>query len=576
MWAKASIFRIGPFWPAGVTVFIPWGLSPAARRPETRLVPFSDSKEHVVGITGDWDQRITRRTLLKTGGSFAAGITLAGIASRPAFGQASFADNPFTLGVASGDPSPTGIVLWTRLAPDPLVPGGGVPAEPIEVRYELSKDEDFHSIQRKGSSVALPDEAHSVREEVDGLGPEHEYFYRFKVGDWISPVGRTRTRPPGDSMVRQTTFAFVSCQNFAEGYFTAYDEVADAEDIEAVIFLGDYIYEGRNTKIRTHMPLPEVQTLDDYRIRHAQYKTDKGLQRAHAAHPWLITWDDHEFKNNYADEDIDPDPPGGAAAVLARRAAAYRAYWEHMPLSRARKPEGPDLQLYRRFTWGKMATFNVLDGRQYRSDQPQTCLRRDPSGYCVESLEPSRTMLGAEQREWLFEDLATTKARWNILANQTAFAPLNNAAVGAPPRFTAGADNWEGYVAERQAIIDWVVEQQTPNFVVLTGDSHRNWVRDIPRHYTSLDNPIGTEFLGTSVSTGSDPDPVELEFSDPRNPHLHLRNNNRGYAKCTLTPDSWTTEYRVVGTVEQPTSPCRTLATFVVENGTPGAHLASI
>ena len=280
-----------------------------------------------MGITGDWDQRITRRTLLKTGGSFAAGITLAGIASGPAFGQASFLDNPFTLGVASGDPSPTGVVLWTRLAPDPLAVGGGVPAEPFEVRYELSQDEDFHAIVRKGSTVALPDEAHSVRAEIHGLGPEHHYFYRFKVGDWISPVGRTRTRPPGNSMVRKVTFAFVSCQNFAEGYFTPYHEVADAEDIETVIFLGDYIYEGRNTTIRTHMPQREVRTLDDYRMRHAQYKTDEGLQKAHAAHPWLITWDDHEFKNNYADEDIDPDPPGGVEVVRARRAAAYRAYW---------------------------------------------------------------------------------------------------------------------------------------------------------------------------------------------------------------------------------------------------------
>src|SRR4051812_18720484 len=328
-------------------------------------------------------------------------------------------------------------------------------------------------------------------------------------------------------MVRSTTFAFVSCQSFADGYFTPYQ------------------------------------------------KTDAGLQRAHAAHPWLITWDDHEFKNNYADLDIDPDPPGGVEEVRARRAAAYRAYWEHMPLSRDRKPDGPDLRLYRRFTWGQMATFNVVDGRQYRSDQPQTCLERDPSGYCVENLEPSRTMLGAEQHQWLLDDLTTTKARWNILAQQTAFAPLNQAAAGAPPRFVARADNWEGYVAERQAIIDWVVEQQTPNFVVLPGDSHRNWVRDIPRHYTSLENPIGTEFLGTSITSGGDPPrPVELEFSDPRNPHLHFRNNNRGYVKCTLTPDTWTSEYRVVDTVRRPTSPTRTLATFVVENGHPGAQLA--
>ena len=223
-----------------------------------------------MGITGDWDRRISRRTLLKTGGSFAAGLTLAGIAGGPAFGQAIFPDDPFTLGVASGDPSPTGVVLWTRLAPNPLAVGGGMPPEPFEVEYELSQDVDFHAIVRKGSTVALPDEAHSARVEIQGLGPEHEYYYRFRAGDWISPVGRTRTRPNGNSMVRSLTFAFVSCQNYAEGYFTPYDEIAASEDIETVIFLGDYIYEGKNSRVRTHMPDLAIQTLDHYRTRHGQ------------------------------------------------------------------------------------------------------------------------------------------------------------------------------------------------------------------------------------------------------------------------------------------------------------------
>ena len=447
-----------------------------------------------MGITGDWDRRISRRTLLKTGGSFAAGITL-----------------------------------------------------------------------------ALPDEAHSARAEIQGLGPEHEYFYRFRAGSWISPVGRTRTRPNGNSMVRSLTFAFVSCQNYAEGYFTPYDEIAASPDIETVIFLGDYIYEGRNSRVRTHLPDLPIQSLDDYRIRHGQYKTDRSLQKAHAAHPWLVTWDDHEFWNNYADDDTDQNPPATAAEVLLRRAAAYRAYWEHMPLARARKPVGPDLQLYRRFRWGQMATFNVLDGRQYRSDQNTTCSRRDPSGYCLEHLEASRTMLGAEQRDWLLADLAGTKARWNVLAQQTAFAPLNGQETD-PPRFSgANADNWEGYVAERQAIIDWAVEHETPNLVVLTGDTHRNWVRTIPRHYSSLEHPMGVEFLGTSVSTTGDPDEVDLVFGRPNNPQLLLRNNNRGYCKCTLTEDTWTSEFRVVTTVLQPTATVSALATFVVRDGVPGA-----
>jgi alkaline phosphatase D len=531
-----------------------------------------------VGITGDWDERITRRTLLKTGGSFAAGVTLAGLASGPAFAQATFPSYPFTLGVASGDPSPNGIVLWTRLAPDPLVSGGGLPAEPFEVRYELSKDEEFHTIHRKGTTVALPDEAHSVHVEIDGLGPEHQYFYRFMAGPEISPVGRTRTRPPGNSMVRSLTFAFVSCQNWPDGYFTPYFEVARSEDIEAVIHLGDYIYEGPNSIVRPHAPRREIFSLDDYRIRHGQYKTDPDLQAAHAAHPWLVTWDDHEFKNNYADEDVDgPDQP--PEIVRERRAFAYRAYWEHMPLARARKPEGPDLQLYRRFTWGKLATFNVLDGRQYRSDQPPaTCAAaaRDGSGYCPVNLDPARSMLGAEQRDWLFQDLASTKARWNVLAQQTGFAPLNGPLVaGGAPRF-AGTDNWDGYVADRQRIIDWIVEHQTPNPVVLTGDTHQHWVRNVPRHYSSLDDPVAAEFMGTSISTNGDPATATTLFAVPDNPHILLRNNNRGYVKCTLTPDAWTSEFRIATTVRQPQATMSTLATFAVENGIPGAQRVGV
>jgi alkaline phosphatase D len=528
-----------------------------------------------VAITGDWDRRISRRTLLRTGGSFAAGITLAGIASGPAVAQAGFDSYPFKRGVASGDPSPTGVVLWTRLAPDPLAVGGGLPAEPYDVRYEVARDEGFHEIVRRGTTVALPDEAHSVRVELHGLGPRHDYFYRFKAGNETSPVGRTRTTPPGNAMVEAVTFAFVSCQNFADGDVTPYDDIAEA-DIEAVIHLGDYIYEGGARVTRAHSPAREIRTLDDYRIRHGQYKTDSHLQAAHAAHPWLVTWDDHEFKNGYADEDLD-DPNVPAEQVRARRAAAYRAYWEHMPLARARKPQGPDLQLYRRFHWGQQATFNVLDGRQYRSDQPATCTQRDPSGYRPEDLNPARSMLGAEQREWLLAELATTKARWNVLAQQTGFAPINRAATLTPPSFTAGADYWDGYVAERQQILDWMVEHETANPVVLTGDTHQNWVRNVPRDYRSLDGPlVATEFMGTSISTNGDPANPRTRYDhSPSNPHIVFNNNNRGYVRCTLTPDAWTSEFRKVSTVEQEEGvTASTLATFVIENGLPGARLA--
>ena len=267
------------------------------------------------------------------------------------------------------------------------------------------------------------------------------------------------------------------------------------------------------------------------------------------------------------------DPAGRPSWSWRAPRGRLPGYWEHMPLARARKPVGPDLQLYRRFTWGQMATFNVLDGRQYRSDQHAPCAPRATPPATASSTSTRRAPCSAPSsatgcsRTW-----PSTKARWNVLAQQTAFAPLNRG-LTFPPRFSgANADNWEGYVAERQQIIDWAVEHETPNFVVLTGDSHRNWVRNIPRHYSSLEEPDGRRVprhLGLHrrrPASGR-----ELLFGRPNNPQLLLQNNNRGYCKCTLTEDTWTSEYRIVTTVRQPTATVSSLATFVVENGVPGA-----
>jgi alkaline phosphatase D len=531
-----------------------------------------------MGITGDWDQRLTRRTLLKTGGSFAASVSLIGVAGTRAFARPPFEGEPFALGIASGDPSPNGVVLWTRLAPEPLVPGGGMRNEVYGVRYELAEDEEFTQIVRRGAVEAMPDEAHSVRVELDDLEPAHEYFYRFKFGPTLSPHGRTRTAPARDARLEKLVFAFVSCQNFPDGYFTPYQEVAASEDVHAVIHLGDYIYEGPSQTFRKHEPLREIFSLDDYRVRHGQYKTDLDLQAAHAAHPWLVTWDDHEVDNNYAGLDQDPDA-ASPEEFIARRAAAYRAYWEHMPLRRSRKPDGAFFQLYRRFHWGDIATFNVLDGRQYRSDQVEpvcTPGQRTPSGYCPGVLEASRTMLGAEQRDWLMAELATTTARWNVLANQTGFAPWDRDTRPDRRGFGEG-DNWDGYVAERQVLIDHMVASHTPNPVVITGDSHQNWVRNVPPNSTDFDQPpVATEFMGTSISTGGDPAPTEAftRFGDdPQNPHIVFRNNNRGYVRCTLTPSTWTSEFRVVDSVRR-TDAVQTSARamFVVQNGVPGGQ----
>ena len=524
-----------------------------------------------MGITGDWDRRMSRRALLRGGGSMAAGIALAGGLSPRAFADPPWEGNPFALGIASGDPLTDGVVLWTRLVNDPLAPGGGMKPEPYGVRFEVALDDDFRRIVKRGAVEARPDEAHSARVELRGLQAGAEYFYRFKFGQSVSPVGRTRTAPPAGAQVDQLRFAFASCQNFANGLFNAYQDVV-AQDPEFMVHLGDYIYEGPGGAVsaRQHAPAREITTLDDYRIRHGQYKTDLDLQAAHAAMPWFVTWDDHELENNYADEDADPDVPW--EVFRARRAAAYQAYWEHMPLRRANKPVGPDMQLYRRFHWGSLATLNALDGRQYRSDQPDcTRAQLDPSGYCPGALDPAQTMLGAEQRDWLLDEFATTRARWNVLAQQKSFAPYDRDP--GPGRDFGSTDGWDGYVTERQQILDAAVASGTPNPIVLTGDSHRNWLRNVPPTPLDLDAPpVATEFMGTSISTGGDPANPSTTFGDdPNNPHILMINNNRGYVLCTADRDTWTSDYRIVPTVLRRDVPASTLATFAVENGRPGA-----
>jgi alkaline phosphatase D len=527
-----------------------------------------------MGITGDWDSRISRRTLLRTGGSAAAGIVLLGNVGT-ARGAPPFAVYPFTLGVASGDPTPGGVVLWTRLAPAPL-DGGGLPPEVFGVRYEVAADEGFRQIVRRGSIEALPEEAHTVHAEIGGLQPSTPYWYRFKWGTAVSPVGRTRTAPPAGSTPPSMRFAYASCQNYTNGFYTAYADMA-RQDLDLVVHLGDYIYEGPGIgvdRVRDHAPVAELLSLEDYRTRHAQYRTDPDLQAAHAAFPWLMTWDDHEFKDNYADLAIDPAQP--LDTVAERRAAAYLAYWEHAPLARSRKPVGKDMPLFRRAHWGALATFHVLDTRQHRSDQFVQCAPalRGPHGYCAEALDPARSILGAAQRDWLLEGLGTAGGSWNVLANQIGFAPVDRDST-ARKRFNV--DQWDGYVADRQLILDFLRDRGLANTVVITGDAHENSVRNVPPDFNSLDgSPRATEFVGTSISSESDPPVPTSRFGgDLNNPQLLFFNNRRGYVRVLLEPGLWTNEFRVVSTVREQQATAWTEAVFAVENGKPGAELVA-
>ncbi len=472
--------------------------------------------------------------------------------------------NPFTLGVASGEPSSDGFVLWTRLALDPLN-AGGMPNESIDVRWQVAGDDQMRKLVRTGIAVADPRLGHSVHVEVDGLEPDRWYWYRFVVGDEESPIARTRTTPAPDAQPDRLRFAFASCQHYETGYYTAFEHMA-AEDPDLIVHLGDYIYEGpANMRVRAHRGA-EINSLEDYRNRHALYRTDPDLQRAHAVCPWLVTWDDHEVDNNYAariseQADVDVD------TFLTRRAHAYQAYYEHMPLRAAQIPLGADMRLYRGSSYGRLAQFAVLDTRQYRTDQPCGDRNKNP---CEGVFDPEATVLGAEQEKWLFDSLEKSPAAWNVLAQQIMMARVDRE---PGDEFKVSMDQWGGYDANRTRVLKFLGEGKTSNPVVLTGDIHANWVNDLKVDFDDENSPaVASEFVGTSISSSGDGS-ARSDYADSmlrENPFVKLYNAQRGYVSCEVTPERWTSSYRVLDYVSRRGAPRKTLAEFVVENGRPG------
>ena len=476
----------------------------------------------------------------------------------------SLGDNPFQLGIASGDPDEHGFVIWTRLAPKPFE-GGGMPLNAVAVQWEVAEDEKFSKIVRKGESIALPQLAHSVHVEVEGLQAGRWYWYRFMIGNEISPVGRARTMPALEETPEQLRFAFASCQHWESGYYTAYQHMTN-EDLDLVIHLGDYIYEGSTGKggVREHIGT-EIQTLADYRTRHAQYKTDTHLQAVHAQFPWLVTWDDHELDNNCAG-DISEEKDVESRAFLARRANAYQAYYEHMPLRRRSIPAGPNMELFRRVRFGQLAEFNVLDTRQYRTDQPNGDGARQLNGGVF---DPKATMLGERQRDWLFQGLLESPAQWNVLAQQVMMARVD---LGPGPFSLYAMDQWSGYDVERKQLLDFIGTRRISNPIVITGDIHSNWVNDLMVEFDERSaNPVATEFVGTSITTGGDQGlKLSPESLMSKNSFVKFHNGEHGYVRCSVTSKAWQSDYQVVEYVSRPGASLVTRASFVVENGVAG------
>ncbi|MFI0419815.1 alkaline phosphatase D family protein [Spongiactinospora sp. 9N601] len=495
-------------------------------------------------------------------------VVPAAVATPAAARSRALAGDPFTLGVASGDPAKDGFVLWTRLALDPLGGGGlgGMPGRDVEVAWQVATDERFSKVVRSGAETAAADRGHSVHVELSGLEPGREYFYRFKAGRHTSPAGRTRTSPAGETTA--FTFAVAACAHYEHGYYTAYRRLAE-QDPDLVVHLGDYMYEyapdgykAIEGRVRRHTE-GTCRTLADYRMRHAQYKSDPDLQRAHAVAPWLVAFDDHELENNWAAEVSSTADP-----VFARRkAAAFRAYYENMPLRRTSVTGGASIRVHRRVDWGRAARFHLLDTRQFRDDQ--ACADGLRSG-CDERLDAGRTLLGADQRDWLLDGLHRSPARWNLIGQQILMAQRD---WRQGPGREVSMDSWDGYAAERTRLLTALRDSGAGNPVVLTGDAHMHHAADLRIDLDDPDSPkVGVELVTSSVTSDGDGyrDQARVEEIVAENPHISYLDQRRGYIVCRLAADELRADFRTLEYVSRRGAPAKTTHTVTVPAGQAG------
>jgi len=534
--------------------------------------------------------RITRRTFNRMAAA-AGALTILPFGSASA--QLRFGSPPFQLGVASGDPSADGFVIWTRLAPEPFDPT--VLGQTIfEVSWEVAEDAAFTRIAKQGMAWARPHLAHAVHVEVTGLAAGREYFYRFRIGRYESAAGRALTCPAPDAEVAALKFSFASCAHYEQGFFSAYRYMADDRP-DLIMMLGDYIYEDAwgDRRVRLFDPI-EAITLDDYRRRYAQYRTDPDLQAAHAACPWLVTWDDHEVDNDYVSLLSEHELCGGEAvrkSFPARRAAAYQAWFEHMPVRPSRLRPDMGIQIYGSIDWGSLARLYVLDTRQYRSPQvcpnPPTVQRCDfergrkilfggagggahvnpNEPACKAALaDPARTMLGAEQERWLDEALAGSHAAWNVIAQNVMINAIIEGTVESPRVFT---DSWGGYPPARERFFAALVKHRVANPVVLTGDIHSFWACDLAN---AAGRPTGVELVTSSIATTT----YDKSQFLPLNPGVKWHDGtHNGYVRCELERGKLRTDVVAIDNREDPRSGRSVLATFDVKSGDPHVHRIS-
>jgi alkaline phosphatase D len=477
-------------------------------------------------------------------------------------GRASGRD-PFRLGVASGSPTSSAVVLWTRLAPDPLAEGGGMPPRAVPVRWVMALSPDLSRPVASGTATARPDRAHSVHVDVRHLAPDTRYWYRFFVGDAASPIGATKTLPAPLSSTREVRFATLCCQNYAHGYFTGYDAIVEDEP-DFVLHLGDYIYETDfGTPVRPHETTAPLDTLDAFRRRHALYKMDPSLARAHAMLPFFATLDNH-------DAAIDASP-----ATRSIRALAYRAWLEHMPVRHFLEPDG-HANIAQSIVVGDLVHIAVPDTRQFRDTQAICTASATPQwGFgnyriaCDNMDDPHRTMLGVAQEQRLQADFRRLRRRWNVLASTVPVAPF---VMADGPYRRAYVASWDGYPAARQRLLSGLRAAGIGNVVVLSGDVHSSWIMDLRERADDPASLIGTEIVATSLSSDCPralSDPMTANVS--HNPHVRFFDvDRRGYVLNTVDRDHWRAALKFVDDVKVKGGTTRTGKQVVIAAGRPG------
>lgn len=471
---------------------------------------------------------VHRRTLLGTASAGAAALTVVSSVD-PSAASAGSAARVFRHGVASGDPLPGAVLIWTRVTPTAASAPGSGRGPRVRVGWEVATDERFRHVVRRGSFATGPSRDHTVKVDVTGLEPDTSYHYRFSCAGVTSPAGRTRTAPAADASPDHLRFGVVSCANLQAGWFTAYRALAARDDLHAVVHLGDYLYEYgpgeygygfANEDVRAHRPGHEMVSLADYRQRHAQYKTDPDLQALHARYPWVITWDDHEVANDQWRAGAENHDDATEGPYAARRARAHRAYDEWMPVrldGTARLGDGD--RLFRRLRFGRLAEISMLDLRSYRDQQVQSAAPNPVPVPDPAVSDPDRSITGRRQLDWLKESLSQGRARWKIVGNPVMIAPVDFGAVpkdlldpvndvtGLLPRdgLPYNVDQWDGYTADRREVFEHIRDRQVRDALFITGDIHSGWACELP--YDAATYPLGesagVEFVCASVTSNN-------------------------------------------------------------------------